>query len=319
MPAPYPIELRKRAVKISHQIGVEQASKLLEIGTATIIRWRRKKAEKGSVAPEKMGGDRRSKKAKEAEEELVRQVQIQPDATSAELVQRVEKQTGRRLGLSTASRRLVRNGYRFKRKVLLAVERDSAKNQEKINEFMETVKGIPPEKMVFIDEAGSTLAMTRLRGRALAGAQVSTKVPRNRGVNTTMIGALCLKGMRAIMTIERGTSADVFAAFLLQVLIPVLNPGDVLFLDNAGAHKSKNVMSILNKLNIRAVFLPPYSPEYNPIELAWSKVKGILRSVGARTRAKLRQAIGDATGEVTSQDAEGWFGHCGYPMQGQPA
>ena len=319
MPAPYDVALRKRAVKLSDKVGVEEAAMLLEIGTASIVRWRRKRAKTGSVSPEKMGGDRRSKKAREAEEELVRQVQAQPDATSAELVQRVEKQTGRRLGLSTASRRLVRKGYRFKRKVVLAVERDSVKNQEKVQEFLNAVKDIPREKMVFIDEAGSNLAMTRLRGRALAGEQVSTKVPRNRGLNTTMIGALCLKGMRAIMTIECGTSTGVFSAFLLQVLIPVLNPGDVLFLDNAGAHKAQRIQAILRKFNIRALFLPPYSPEYNPIELAWSKIKERLRTAGARTRVKLRQAIGEAVDAVSSQDADGWFGHCGYPMQGQPA
>ena len=129
---------------------------------------------------------------------------------------------------------------------------------------------------------------------------------------TTIIGALSTNGLEATMTIEGGTDGDVFCAYLDEVLGGILRPDDLVVMDNAGAHKDPRVARILQRYGAKPVYLPPYSPELNPIELAWSKVKDLLRAAKARTIAELNAAINTAMRAVSTADASGWFAHCGY-------
>lgn len=154
--------------------------------------------------------------------------------------------------------------------------------------------------------------MTRDYARAPCGERVGGNVPRNRGDVTTMIGALDVRGVRAMMTIEGGTDAEVFETFLEQVLVRRLRPGDIVVLDNLGAHKSVNVRLLIEGAGARLVYLPPYSPDLNPIELCWSKLKAALKDFGARTREALETAIRRAMDLIVPDDAAGWFKHCGY-------
>ena len=174
-----------------------------------------------------------------------------------------------------------------------------------------------PERLVFIDEAGSTVAMTREFARAPRGERVPVEpVPRNRGTVTTILGALTTRGLEVTMAIEGGTTGDVYVAFLEQVLGPKLRPGAVVIMDNAGAHKDPRVKIILERHGATGLFLPPYSPDLNPIECAWSKLKTYLRTAKARTVDALIKAIGIGMRKVTKDDAAGWFRLCGYT--GQP-
>jgi len=134
---------------------------------------------------------------------------------------------------------------------------------------------------------------------------------------TTILGALTLDGLAATMTIEGGTCGDVYVAFLEDVLGPVLREGDLVVMDNAGAHKDPRVKEVLARHGAKAVYLPPYSPELNPIELAWSKLKSFLRTAKARTIDALNIAIAMGMEMITPDDALGWFRHCGY--SGQPS
>ncbi len=127
-----------------------------------------------------------------------------------------------------------------------------------------------------------------------------------------MLGALSLAGVTAMMTVEGGTSADVFLAFVEQVLIPAIEPGSTVVMDNAGAHKARRVLDCLASAGISVRFLPPYSPELNPIELAWAKLKRLLKAAKARTREALDEAIGKGLDFISTSDAVGWFRHCGY-------
>ena len=170
-------------------------------------------------------------------------------------------------------------------------------------------------RLVFIDEAGSTIAMTRSHARAPRGERTRDSVPRNRGTVTTMLGALTVDGLVAMMTVEGGTDGDVYAAFLEEVLAPELLPGALVVMDNAGAHKDPRVAEILARHGAQAIYLPPYSPDLNPIELAWSKLKSLLRTAKARTVEALTSAIAVAMRKVTSEDAIGWMQHCGYSAQ----
>jgi transposase len=176
---------------------------------------------------------------------------------------------------------------------------------------------VNPERLVFVDEAGSHIAMTREFARAPRGTRVPVDaVPRNRGTVTTILGALTTSGLEATMTVEGGTSGDVYVAFLEQVLVPKLRVGDLVVMDNAAAHKDARVREILERCGAKAIYLPPYSPDMNPIELAWSKLKVGLRSAKARTVDALNVAIAMGMTAITPDDARGWFHHCGYT--GQP-
>ncbi len=154
--------------------------------------------------------------------------------------------------------------------------------------------------------------MTRDYARSPRGERALGSVPRNAGTVTTMIGALDVTGVRAMMTIEGATDGEVFETFLERVLVRKLRPGDIVVLDNVGAHKTPNVRRLIAAAGASVLYLPPYSPDLNPIELCWSKLKAILKELGARTHDALDAAIRRAMDLIGRSDAVGWFKHCGY-------
>ncbi|MGR6962870.1 IS630 family transposase [Geodermatophilus sp. URMC 61] len=172
---------------------------------------------------------------------------------------------------------------------------------------------VDPARLVFVDECGTHTSMTRRRARAACGRRAPGAVPRNRGPVTTLLAGLSLAGMTPAMTVEGGTTAAVFATFLERVLLPALRPGQVVVVDNVGAHKPDRMHQLVEAAGCRLVFLPAYSPDLSPVEEAFSKVKTLLKAVGARTRAALDAAIAAALEAVTPADAAGWFTHAGYP------
>ena len=171
---------------------------------------------------------------------------------------------------------------------------------------------MPPEDLVFVDESGVNLAMTRLYARSLRGRRAYGSAPRNWGDNVSILSALCLRGPLASMYLPGATDGPVFLTYLKKVLTPKLWRGAVVVMDNLGAHKVKGVQTLVESVGARLVYLPPYSPDLNPIELAWSKFKNYLRAKAARTRCALARAIRTALATLTSDDARGFFKHCGY-------
>jgi len=165
-----------------------------------------------------------------------------------------------------------------------------------------------------MDEAGSHIAMTRDRARSPKGERAHGKVPRNRGVVTTILGALTLAGLTAVMTVEGATSGDVFTAYVQAVLAPTLRAGNVVVLDNLGAHKVQEARDAIEAVGARLLFLPPYSPDFNPIEETWSKVKSHLRTDEPRTIEGLDRSIAAAVVRVSPSDAAGWIRHAGYQL-----
>ena len=154
--------------------------------------------------------------------------------------------------------------------------------------------------------------MPRLYARAPRGQRALATKPVNRGRHVTMLGALSLQGLVAAMTGEGFTDGEVFLAFLQEVLVPQLQPGQLLILDNLKAHKVAGVADACAAVGVRLLYLPPYSPDLSPIEECWSKVKTLLRAKAARTLEALEQAIAEALAAITSQDAHGWVAHAGY-------
>jgi transposase len=166
-------------------------------------------------------------------------------------------------------------------------------------------------RLQFIDESGVNLARTRLYGRAPTGERVVGSVPQNYGQNITILGAVSAQGIEAVMTVEGATDAEVFRTDIKQVLGPTLSPGDIVVMDNLGAHKATGIQQMLARRGARLRYLPPYSPDLSPIEPCWSKLKTGLRSAKARTRAVLETAITQTLTTITMADARGWFSHCG--------
>src|ERR687889_917537 len=171
---------------------------------------------------------------------------------------------------------------------------------------------------VLKDESGFNTSMRRLRARAPRGKRAYGRVPRNRGKNTTLIAAVTLQGgMGESMTLEGATDALAFEAYVEHVLAPSLSEGQVVVLDKLVAHRTQKVKDLIQERGAELVFLPSYSPDMNPIEEAFSKIKHLVRKAGARVREDLVEAIGRALRVVTIEDAAGWFAHAGYWPQDQ--
>jgi transposase len=177
------------------------------------------------------------------------------------------------------------------------------------------VGGIGPERLVFLDECGVLTTMARLRGRSPRGSRACASAPFGHWTRVTVLGALGAEGVVGAMGVEAATSAAVFRAYLDEVLLPELRrakPDAVLVMDNLPAHKAPRVRALLDRSGFGYRYLPAYSPDLNPIEPAWAKVKAELRRVAARTVEALHGACGPALAAITPQDAAGFFRHCGY-------
>jgi len=200
------------------------------------------------------------------------------------------------------------------KKSLSAAERDEAARAA----WRADVAALDPARCVFLDECGTHLAHTRAYGRAPRGERAVGAVPRNRGRVTTLLAGLTATGVGPTRTRLGGTTKAVFLAYLREELAPTLAPGQVVILDNLGAHRAREVREIVEARGARLLYLPPYSPDFNPIELAFGTLKAGLRRAGARTREALEAAIGDALATITTADVRGFYAHCGYPLPGQP-
>jgi hypothetical protein len=171
------------------------------------------------------------------------------------------------------------------------------------------------ERLIFVDEAGLNSAMTRRFARAPRGEHAPDNVPRNYGEQTSLISALGLRrGLLATMTVEGAVDTLCFDADIEQVLSPCWRRGDVVVLDNLGAHKAGCLEQVAEKRGARVLWLPPYWPDYSPLENCWSKLKTALRAATTRTRAELDKALAQALKLVTKADIQGWFTHCGYSV-----
>jgi transposase len=178
--------------------------------------------------------------------------------------------------------------------------------------FRETIRALRPEELVFVDESGIATNLVRRYGRAPKGERAPGQAPYGRWERLTILGGLSLQGLIACMSVEGATDTDVVLAFTEQVLLPALHPGQVVVLDNLSPHRALPVRALVEQAGCRLLFLPPYSPDFNPIEQAWSKLKTLLRGLGARTKEALEAALATVLDALTATDAQGWFAHCGY-------
>ena len=170
------------------------------------------------------------------------------------------------------------------------------------------------QQLKFLDETGVTISLTPLYGRAAPGVRVVDRVPRNYGQPLSLLAVLSARGLNAPMTVEGPVDAGVFRVYVEQVLGPTLVPGDIVVMDNLAVHKVAGIAEAIRARGAHVAYLPPYSPDLNPIEQGWSKLKTALRQRKARTRRTLDRALSALLPPISSADARAWFRHCGYSL-----
>ena len=193
-----------------------------------------------------------------------------------------------------------------------AAERDTQRVKTLRREFLEAIQHEDVTRFKFVDETSVNLTYTRRYGRAPGGQRVDAAVPLHNGPNVTVVAALSAQGIEAVMELEGAVNTASFTVYLEQVLGPGLQPGDVVVLDNLKVHKAAGLAELVEARGARLLYLPPYSPDFTPIELAFSKLKTHLRTAAARTREALKTALEAALAWITAEDARNWFDHCGY-------
>jgi transposase len=308
MAKPYPPELRDRVLAAYDRgLPTGQIAELFQVSPAWARRIKQRRRERGQTAPRAMGGRTVAKIDERRLRELVEQ---QPDATTLEL----HRQLGVECSPSAVGMALRRLGLSFKKKTVHAAEQDRPDVAERRRQWRTEQPEREARRLIFIDETWAKTNMTRPRGRALRGERLVEKVPHGHWKTTTLIAALGLEGVRCSTLVDGAVNAEVFEAFVQRVLVPALRPGDVVVMDNLSSHKRPRTRQLIEAAGAELVFLPPYSPDLNPIELIFSKVKRTLRSLAHRTVDVLWRTMQSVLDRVTASDAANCFRHCGYTL-----
>ena len=198
------------------------------------------------------------------------------------------------------------------KKVLVAAERERSDVAERREELRREQQHLNPERLVFIDETWAKTNMTRPRGRALKGQRLQASVPHGHWKTTTFLAGLRATGLTAPLVVDGAINGELFLGWVVHHLVPTLRQGDIVVMDNLGAHKVAGVREAITGAGARLVYLPPYSPDLNPIELVFSKFKWLLKSASARTVEALWSVCGDVLGRFTEAECRNCFRHCGY-------
>lgn len=304
------LDLRTRIVAMveAGEHSLREVAEFAAAHVSTIVRLLQRYRNTGSVAPKPHGGGMPLKLDAQAVQRLLDLVKQQPDATLAELRDRL----GVACSVMTILRGLRRQRISRKKKTRHALERDTPRVQEQRRAFCRKIATINPQHLIFVDETGATTAMGREYGRAPIGERVAGTVP-GAWRNVTLISGMRSSGVMASLAFAGATDRPAFETYVAKVLTPQLRPGDTVIWDNLSPHKSAVAKAAVEAAGARVEPLPVYSPDLSPIEEMFSKVKQGLRSIAARTVDGVITAMGQALSQVTEQDALGWFhDRCSY-------
>lgn len=200
------------------------------------------------------------------------------------------------------------------KKTIHARELDRPEVQKRRLEFIREQLKLNVRRLVFLDESGFRLGTPPAYGWAPIGDKAPGKATHGAWKTITMIGAIALNGWRGFMTVQAATDREVFKAYVAQVLVPNLRRGDIVVMDNLSAHKDAEATASIRRAGARVLFLPPYSPDLNPIEKAWAKLKEILRRTATLTREAFDRAVVAAMDQISDDDVRAWTEHCGYAV-----
>jgi transposase len=309
---PYSADLRERIVAAvdRHEHSLRQLARLFGVSLSFLVRLLQRRRRTGSVQPRPHGGGAGRRLDEPTIGRLLELVRQQPDATLAELRDRL----GVPCCLMTIARALWRAGITRKKKTLHADERDTPAVRQQRAAFDRRMAAVDPSRLVFVDETGATTAMGRTYARAPAGERAVGAAP-GQWQNVTLIAGLRPTGVVAPLAFPGATDASAFQTYVEEVLAPQLRRGDVVVWDNLPPHKQAAVVEGVEAAGARVEPLPPYSPDKMPLEELFSKAKGYLRTLAARTTDAVIAAMGFALRQITTQDIHGWFqDRCAYAM-----
>nr|WP_225170096.1 IS630 family transposase [Ensifer sp. IC4062] len=313
MPKAYSRDLRERVSRfVDAGHSRHAAATHFGVSVSFVVRlievWRRT----GRLDP-KPGGGRRHAKLEPHRSFLLRRIGEKDDITMPELSAELAAK-GTHVDPASISRWFIRNGYRFK-KTLLASEQDRPDIRQARQAWMtgrQPRMRLEPHRLVFIDETGTTTKMTRLRGRCLRGRRLKSKAPFGHWKTQTFIAGLRCDGLTAPFVVDRPMNRRIFETYVETQLAPTLRHGDVVILDNLAAHKSQKVEQMVRAKGAWLLFLPPYSPDLNPIEMAFAKLKAHLRAKAVRSIDALWKAIGDICTLFSPAECRNYFNAAGY-------
>ena len=301
---PYPIDLRQRVAEaIDNQDGsFRQIAKRFRVSLSFITRLLAHRRDTGSLQPKPHGGGRPPALDAKAQKRVQQRLRQQADATLAEL----RADLNLPCSLATLCRTLRKAGLTRKKKTPRAAEQQSPKVQAQRQQFRQEIADIDPNKRIYVDETGATTNMERRYARSPRGTRAYGAAPGSWKTLTT-ISALRLSGVVTSLTFPGATDQQAFRTFIRRCLVPSLRRGDVVLWDNLKVHQDPLVAQWIAEAGCRILPLPPYSPDYSPIEEMFSKVKAALRTLAVRTTESLFGAIGKAIHKVTRRDIRGWF------------
>ena len=306
---PYSIDMRQRVAQAVDQLqgSLRQLARRFMVSVSFIVRLLALRRQTGSLDPRPHQGGPAPLLDRQQLQRLQRVLHDQPDATLDELAQRFG------CARMTIWRALRRLKITRKKKVFRADERNNPKVKKKRRQFQQEVATLNAKRLIFVDEMGATTALDRLYGWAPAGERVYGSIPGS-WKTETLISGLRLGGVVAPFTFRGATDTAAFQTYTEQVLAPQLRPGDIVIWDNLKPHKNAAVVQAVERKGARVLPLPPWSPDLTPIEKMFSKVKGVLRTLAARTPEILEGALGTALRRVCTKDILGWFRSCGLAL-----
>ena len=284
-----------------------KAAAVFAVSPSSAVKW--KQHSTGRVAPRKMGGDRRSKLGSERDWLLARS-HAEPDLTLEEIRAELEER-GIRVGYGTVQRFFAGEGFTFK-KTVHAAEQERPDVAEARAAWKAEQASLDPAKLVFIDETGTSTKMARLYGHAKRGKRVIGHIPWGHWKTVTFVGALRHSALTAPFVIDKPMNGPIFIEYIRQCLVPTLKPGDIVVMDNLPAHKPEDVRENIENAGAELRYLPAYSPDLNPIEPSFAKLKAYVRKHKPRTVPALYDRIGSAVGRFQKPECQNYFSNAGY-------
>jgi len=306
------VDLRERVVAaVAAGASCRAAAARFGISASSAIRWCARSREEGTVVPGPLGGDRRSARIEAHAPLILELLKQKSDITLAEIQAELAK-AGVPASIATIWRFFERHRITRKKETAHAAEQDRPDVLRRRWAWFENHPDLDPDRLVFIDETWASTKMARTHGRALRGERLRSPIPHGHWKTTTFVAALRNSGMVEPMVLVGPINGVAFQAYIDQVLVPELEPGDIVVMDKLGSHKSAGVCAAIEAAGASLLYHPPYSPEFNPIENAFAKLKAMLRKAAARTVEGLWNTIGRIVDTFTPDECANYFAAAGY-------
>ncbi|MDR6146229.1 transposase [Sphingomonas sp. SORGH_AS870] len=312
MGKPLSMDLRSRALAaVDEGMSCRAAARRFGVAAATVIRWHDQRRSTGGYAAKPQGGDTRSRRIEAYAHTILSLHEARRDITFGRAAQRAGPGGGDGRNLDAASLLRPSRGHAQK-KTGHAIEQDRADVLSQREAWFDGQPDLDPARLVFIDETWTAANMTRSHGRCRRGERLRMGYPHGHRKTTTLVAGLRTTGMVAPMVLDGPINGDWFEAYVDQVLVPDLRRGDIVIMDNLSSHKRASIRDLIEAAGARLMFLPPYSPDFNPIEKAFARLKAMLRKAGERTVSGLWSLIGKLVDLFQPQECANYFSSCGY-------